>query len=139
MAVDKFGYRYGPRVLLRLPVDSSTTAIDAGDMLTLGTAGYVQKAAANDTIYAIAAEKVAVPSADGGAYVLADVSSESVYEYPPDAGSVTAALLLLTCDAGGARSINIDASTDDCLQIVGCDVDANTVLVRLVRILAGVV
>lgn len=138
MAVDRFGFRYGTQVPLRLPVDSSSSDIDANDMLTLGTAGYVQKAAADDTICGFAMEKMTAPSADGGRYVLVDISCETVYEYPPDAGTVTAALLTKTCDAGGARSVNIDATVDDCLQICQVDVDANTVYVRRINILVGV-
>lgn len=138
MAGDVYGYRFGPRVLVKMPVDSSTTAIEAGDMLTLATAGYVKQAAAGDIVYGVAYDRVAVPAADGDAYVVVDVSREAVYEYPPDTGSVTAALLMLTCDLGGPRSINIDASADDCLQIVQCNVTENTVLVRIVSILTGV-
>ena len=138
MAVDRFGYRRGPQVEVRLPIDSSSSAIDAGDMLTLGTAGYVQKAAADDTICGFAMEKQAAPSADGDRYILVDISCESVYEYPPDTGTVTVGLLTKTCDAGGARSVNIDATVDDCLQICQVDVDANTVYVRRVNILVGV-
>lgn len=139
MAGDKYGYRFGERVLVKVPVDSSTTAIEAGDMITLGTAGYAQQAAAGDIAYGVAYDRVAVPSADGDAYVVVDISRESVYEYPPDTGSVTAALLFLTCDVGGPRSINIDASTDDCIEIVQANVTDNTVFIRLLPIFAGVV
>lgn len=142
MAIDLYGYREnagGKQLLIPVLIDSSSAAIDVNDMLTKGTAGYFQKAAAGDIVECFAAGKCAVPSADGGVSILADFSTESVYEYPPDAGTVTQALVPLTTDTGGARSVDIDASTDDCLQIVRVDVGANTVFVRRIPIYVGVV
>ena len=79
MALDSFGYREGPRMLVSLPVDSSTADITAGDILAWGTAGYVQQAAAGANIVAgIAAETVASPSADGDVSILVDVSELSM-------------------------------------------------------------
>lgn len=124
-------YRYGARTVVSLPVDASTSAITVGDFLVLGTAGYVQQAAAGDVPIAVAVSSVASPSADGGAYVTADVSLESVYECKPDAGSVTAALLGKTMDLGGARTINIDAGVDNCVRCVKADAVNNTVYVSL--------
>lgn len=127
MALDSFGYREGPRMLVSLPVDSSTADITAGDILAWGTAGYVQQAAAGANIVAgIAAETVASPSADGDVSILVDVSELSIYEFPPDAGNVTQAIVGTTMDVGGARSANIDASADDVVVCVRVDVDANT-------------
>ena len=126
MALDSFGYREGPRMLVSLPVDSSTADITAGDILAWGTAGYVQQAAAGANIVAgIAAETVASPSADGDVSILVDVSELSIYEFPPDAGNVTQAIVGTTMDVGGARSANIDASADDVVVCVRVDVDAN--------------
>jgi len=138
MAADKYGYRFGPRVIIQCPVDASTTALDAGDMVVLGTAGYVQKAAAGDLVMGVTCDKMAVPAADGDALINVDISRESVYEYPPDTGTVTAGLLFKTCDVGGARSVDIDATVDDCLEIVRVDVTNNTVYVRLRPTFAGV-
>jgi len=134
----RYGYVKGERVTLACPVDASTTAIVAGDMLTLGTAGYVQQAAAGDIPYGVAMDPCAVPAADGAKSVLVDISKDSVYRYPPDAGSVTQALLFKTCDVGGPQSINIDATVDDVIYIVGVDVDSNTVLIQIAPTPAGV-
>lgn len=134
------GYKRGPRVLQVVPVDASSASISVGDMLTMGTAGFFQKATAGDIAYCVADEDLTVPSGgtDGDLSIRADFSNEAVYRYRPDAGSVTAALRMKTCDVGGAQSVNIDASANDCLQVVNVDTVNNLLDVRLVRILAGV-
>lgn len=134
-----YGYRFGPQVLVKAKVDSSTSAIKKYDMLTWATAGYVKQASANDTIIGFSNDDCAVPSADGDAEILMDVSTLSIYEYPPDTGTVTQALVGYTMDCGGAKSVNIDASTDDCLEVVAADVGKNTIFVRRVAVLTGVV
>lgn len=139
MAGDKYGYRHGPRVPVAFLVDSSTpAAIEVGDMVSLVSAGYIGQAAAGDIPMGVAMDRSAVPSADGDIKILVDISREAVYEYPPDTGSVTQALVGLTCDVGGARSINIDASTDDVIEIVGADVTNNSVFIRLRPTYSGV-
>lgn len=127
----RYGYVKGERIPVQAPVDASTTAIVVGDMLTLGTAGYVQQAAAGDIPYGVAMEPCAAPAADGAKKVLVDISKEVVYRYPPDTGSVTAALLFTTMDVGGPQSINIDATTDNSIKCVGVDTDTNTILIKL--------
>lgn len=144
MANDNYGYRYGKRLLVKYPVDASTSDIVEGDMLilgdgTTGTAGYVLQASAGDLCFGFAAEGVSSPSTDGDVSILVDVSDQSVYEFAPDAGSVTQAIVGLTCDVGGARTINIDASTDDCILIRSVDTAANTLRISKVRSEAGVV
>ncbi len=140
MADLKYGYVEGQQILVRFPVDSSTSAIAMGDMISFGTAGYVKQAAANDTILGFAAEVLATaPSNDGDVSILVDVSTTAIYRFPPDEGTVTAALAMLTCDCGGPRSVNIDASTDDCILIVRCDVAANELYIQRRHALAGVV
>lgn len=134
----RYGYVKGERNAVSYPVDSGTTAIVVGDLITMGTAGYVQQAAAGDLIYGVAMEPCAVPTADGAKTCLVDISKHSIYRYPPDAGSVTAALLFKTCDVGGPQSINIDATVDDVIYIVGVDVDSNTLLVQISPTPAGV-
>ena len=134
----RYGYVKGERIPVQLPVDSSTTAIVVGDLLTLSTAGYVKQAAAGDLVYAVAMDACPVPTADGAKSVLADISKDSVYRYPPDAGSVSAGLLFKTCDVGGAQSANIDATVNDQLYIVGVDTDTNTILCSISPTPAGV-
>jgi hypothetical protein len=138
--VDSYGFREGPRKLESLPVDSSTSAIRAGDFLTQATAGFYKRAASGDTIYAIAAASLdTAPSADGGAYILADVSNESVYEYPAATGTLTAAMSGQNCDAGGPRGLDVTAATDKAFYIISVDLSTATALVRLNRTAAGVV
>jgi len=138
--VDSYGFREGPRKLESLPVDSSTSAIRAGDFLTLATAGYYKRASAGDTIYGIAAASLdTAPTSDGLSYILADVSNESTYEYPAGTGTLTLAMSGLNCDAGGARSLDVTAATDKAFYIISVDLSTATALVRLNRTAAGVV
>lgn len=139
MASPPSGYRSGPQMMVYALVDSSSSDISAGDFLTLGTAGYVQQAGAGDTVFGIAQEDCTAPSADGGAGLLVDRSPLSIYEYPPDTGTVTQALVGTTMDVGGAQSINIDASTDDCIRVHAVDTARNTLLVSFIYTDAGVV
>ena len=139
MANTQYGYVQGPRNLMRYRVDSTTAAIVVGDMVSLATAGYCQQISAGELPLGVAFEAVASPAADGDASILVDISEESVYRYPPDAGSATVALIGTTMDVGGAQSIDIDASTDDCILVVDVDAVANEILVQMIRKPAGVV
>ena len=143
MANLNHGYKYGERIPVRVPLDASTTAIDYGDMLTVGTAGYYQKAVAGDIPYGVAMEDVEtseIPSADGGRYITMDVSRQSVYRYAVGAGTVTAAMRGKTCDTFLAQSIDVTASTDDQVLIVEVDTVNNEALVQLlIPSLGGVV
>lgn len=131
-------YATGRRRLVPYPVDSTTADIEVGDMLSLATAGYVQQISAGELLLGFAAEKVSSPSADGDVTILVDTSDESTYWYPPDSGTVTQALCGLTCDVGGAQSIDIDASADDCVLIHEVNTDDNLVRISKVNTLAGV-
>lgn len=69
--------------------------------------------------------------------VAMNISREAVYEMPVDE-AITAAsakiLMFKTCDIvvnGGIQQADIGASSDDVIQIVGFDVAAQTVYVRL--------
>lgn len=132
----QYGYKHGKRLIRRFPVDSATADISVGDLLEWGTAGYVQQAGAGDLPMGVAVEAVASPSSDGDVYISVDVSEEAIFAYPPDAGSVTAGLVGKTCDIGGAQSLNIDASTDDCIEIVGVDTVANLAFCRVLTSVA---
>lgn len=136
-----YGYRYGPQVLVRYPVKASST-IDMFDAVVVDASGDVSAAAAGANIdtfcgWAIG-EVTTAPTNDGDVSILVDVSTLSVYEIPPDAGTVTGALRYKTCDLGGAQSANIDASADDCLLIQNVDTDANTCFVSRVSGPGGV-
>lgn len=135
MAINaKLGYRRGPQVIQRMKVDGNGTfPIEVGMILCLGSAGYVQLAAAgeNNPIGWAASRLESDPGSDGDAAIDVDVSELAVYEIAPDAGSVTQALAGKTCDIGGSQSADIDASADDVLTIEGVDTDRNTLFVRL--------
>lgn len=130
MAADKYGYRFGERMIVEYGVDSTGGTISAGDHVKWATAGYVAVCSAGDNPIGVAVADQVAGSADGDVSVRVDISEWSVYEYPPDTGTVTVGLAGLTCDLGGARSIDIDASADDNIKIVSVDTSANTVLVR---------
>ena len=135
-----YGYREGVRRIITLPVDSSSLAIEVGDQIAEATAGYMKAVTAtSDVVIGVATSKSAIPGSDGALTVEVDVSQDSIYEYPPDAGTVTAGLAQRMTDSGGALSINIDASSVDCWLIQRVDTVANTVFVSLVRKHIGVV
>ena len=131
-----YGYRYGPQQIEFWPVDSSSTAIVAGDPVSFATAGYIKKAAAGDVIRGIAIDALAtaeLPGSDGAVKIRVDVATTSVYEYPPDSGSVTEALRGTYLDFGGSQTIDIDATTDKTFYVVGVNTITNTVHVSMVR------
>jgi hypothetical protein len=71
---------------------------------------------------------------------MVDISTLSMYQVPPDTGSVTQALAGRAADCGAdARSVDIDGSTTDDIIIAEVDVDGNTLLVRLAPTFTGVV
>ncbi|MCP4069856.1 MAG: hypothetical protein GY741_16410 [Phycisphaeraceae bacterium] len=137
---DSYGYRYGNRVIVKKLLDSDSAAITAGDIITTSdaTAGYVKEADATGELFAgVAVTSASSPSADGGAFVLVDVSQESVYEYPADSGTPAAADAGFTCDIAAARSINFDASATDNVKIHRVDTDASTLFVSFITDYAG--
>lgn len=132
-------YLHGPQTLVRMLVDSSTSAISVGDFVVAASAGYVKQASAGESPVGIACEVSAVPTADGDLAIMVDVSRGSVWEYPPDAGTVSQALCNTTMDIGGPASINIDASSQDVIIVRAVDLVANTLHVSLIPTYAGVV
>ncbi len=130
-----FKYREGRRNLRKLPLAATSAAIEAGDAITASgaTSGFFKEVdASGEAVVGIAASKVDSPGADGDLFVMCDISPESVYEVPPDSGSVAVTLRLKTADVGAdARSVNIDASVLSDILITEIDSDANTMLVQL--------
>ena len=108
-----YGYRQGERRIVTAKVDSSTSTISAGDILTIATAGYVKQAAAGDAPCAIAIDGCTAPSSDGLKTIRVDVSPESVYEYPPDTGTVTQAL------ANTRFKVQLDTGTEVLAHVAG--------------------
>lgn len=134
----QYGYREGRRILVEKELDADTAAIAVGEILTVGSTGYVKRAGAGETVYGIAAQASASPAADGDLSIMVDISEQSIYEYPPDGGSVTQALVGTTMDVGGPQSINIDASVVDNVKCVRVDTDANTLFVQFSLTYTGV-
>lgn len=134
-----YGYRRGPRNEIQARLDSTTSTVNVGDMLTLATAGYYKQASAGDVVHGVATSYSTAPSTDGEKSVTMDISPDALYAYPPDSGTVTVALIGLTCDVGGAQSVAIAASTDDCLLIRDVDVASNLVYVQIRPAFAGVI
>src|SRR5574343_98123 len=141
MAYDTmYGYREGARSPVQaLVATGGTFPIKVGDLISISSGGYVSQAAAGDVAFGVAMAQIDTdPGTNGYATLLVDTSQESIYEYPPDAGTVSQALVGKTCDVGGAKSINIDASADDCILIVAANTDRNTVRIQLKTSYTGV-
>lgn len=131
-----YGYHSGPITYRRYPV-SNTAAIEQGDLLkietvTIGGVGNceaVTPCGAGDEPVCVAAEKCDVPTTDGDYTVLCYVGDKStLFAYPADEGTINGTLRFKTMDVGGAQSINIDASTDDCVYVWDVD-EVNDVLI----------
>jgi hypothetical protein len=138
MAANRFEYRQtggAARQPVRVFLDSTTADLEVGTAVTTSgaTSGYYKEVdASGEAVAGITMERVSSPSVDGGASVLIDQSNQSVYEVPPDAGSVTEALRGKTCDVGAdGKSADIDASADDSIYILDVDTDANTLRVQI--------
>ena len=142
MAVPKFEYRKGERLLGKRPLDSTSADISDGRAITTAgaTSGYFKEVdGAAEAVSGISVQTVASPSADGGADVLVDISPDSVYEVAPDSGTAAITNVGKTCDVGAdGLTIDHDGSTTDDILIVGVDLDANTYLVQLRPSAAGV-
>ena len=139
MSSRPWGYRSGPLVLREYKMDSAGAGgLDPGDFVIAGTAGYVQIATAGDKPLGVAYSVGTDPSADGDTSVLVSIDPNAIYEYPPDAGSVSQGLVSTTMDIGGPDSIDIDASADDIIVVMGVNIDRNTLFVKLIPTYAGV-
>jgi hypothetical protein len=139
-----FAYREGERrpVWMKLDKDSADTVVGMAMTESGATSGYIKEVdASGEAVIGFAMQIVEVTGAsDGLCSVLVDVSEESVYEVGPDAGTVTQALVNKTMDVGAnGLSVNIDASSTDDIEVIGVDTVANTLSIRLRRVLAGVV
>jgi len=139
MANLSYGYVKGERLFIALPVKSGET-FAAGDLISLDSNGFVQQAAAGENAIGVAFDPCdSAPASDGAFTVQVDVSPESVYLFPPSSGSLTQAMVGKTCDVGGAQSIDITASADDCILIQSVDTVNNLAYITIRRVLAGVV
>lgn len=137
---DKYGYRFGPQLIVTYPMDSAGSSnVIPGDHVKFSTAGYVVACGAGDNPIGVATSVGVDPGTDGYETVQVDISEWSVYEYPIGTGTGTLAMTKLTCDLAGARSIDVTASADDNIVIVKVDTVNNTALIRHTYPVAGVV
>jgi len=132
------GYVSGDRQILPYLVTASASIV-AGDLVVLDSSGFLSPAAAggNDPI-GVAFDTVTGGAADGDVTCGVDVSPTTLYRYTVGTGTITQAMLGKTCDLAGPTSIDVTASTDDCVEIIQADVTNNRAIVRIVRTPAGV-
>jgi hypothetical protein len=131
-----YGYRKGIQQPVMLPLDSTSADITATSTAITdsgATSTYFKEVdAAGERVVGWSISKVDSPSADGGAFVKVDISTTSIYEFPPDAGTVDYSLVGKTCDIGAdGQSVDINGSSDDSLRIVDVDTTNNTCFVQL--------
>ncbi len=133
----KYGYSYGPRVVVTARV-ADTGTIDEGDIVVLDAvggaagSGYIKKwSAASDPVVGVALEKVdPKPAADGDASIQIVLAMPgSVFVYP--AQSVSRARCFQTCDINGAQSINVSADVYRNAWIVEVDEEMGLAYVML--------
>lgn len=138
MAALNYGYRYGERDLVSHPVKAGETW-EAGDGIVLSS-GYLAKAAAGGSLWAVAFDAVVTaPAANGDIFATVDRSTSSTYEWPVGTGTITQAMVGTTCDISGSQGIDVTASADDCILIVKPNVALNTALIQIRPAAAGVV
>lgn len=139
MANLNLGYVSGERQIRPYKVNAGS-AIVAGDFVYLDSDGYLRPAVAgtNDP-FGVAFDTVTGGSADGDVSCSVDISLHSLYRVSVGTGTLTQAMLGMVCDLAGATSIDVTASTDDCVQIVDVDLTNQYAIVRLVSSPAGVV
>jgi hypothetical protein len=130
-------YRYGMRSIEPYPVKAAAV-IKAGDFCKLDASGNIEPCASGDTATLVSVDTITGGASDGDVSCRADSSTESVYEYPPDSGTLTLALQLKTCDVGGPQSIDPDASADDGILIRKVDTNTNTAFISLAGVYSGV-
>ena len=140
----KYGYSYGPRIVITAKV-SDTGTIDDGDIVVLDAvggdegSGYVKKwSAASDPVVGVALEKVdSAPSDDGDESIQIVLALPgSVFVYP--ASGITQAACYQCCDIDGAQSIDFDADTYQNAWIVEVDAEAGLAYVMFKGPFTGV-
>jgi hypothetical protein len=133
----KYGYSYGPRVVVTARV-ADTGTIDDGDIVVLDAvggatgAGYIKKwSTASDPVVGVALERVdPKPDADGDASIQIVLAMPgSVFVYP--AQDVAQGHCFQTCDINGAQSVNVAADTYKNAWIVEVDEEMGLAYVML--------
>jgi len=108
----------------------ASQAIAQNDMLKPDGSGNYTPIAAGDIPVAVSEAKLASQTSAGTLFK-ADFDHAMLYWFPPDTGTVSASLRGKKMDTGGAQSIDIDSSTDGCIECVDVDIDRNLLLVRI--------
>lgn len=130
MANPDYGVKTGPSTIVTLPVKSANTW-ENGDFLVLSS-GYLAVGAAGGSVFGVAVGDVPTAgSADGDLFAEVEVNEDALLYYPVGTGTMTQAMAGKTCDIGGAASLDVTASTDDCIYIVRPDVTNNAAWCRL--------
>lgn len=138
-ATMNYGYRSGERCGVPWPLADGVT-VNVGDLMTKDSNGFCTPATAGDKVYGVSMDKVPTAgAADGDIVIVVDTSPDTLYEYPPASGSVSQAIVGKTCDSGGVKSVDVTASTNDDLFIVGMNSASNVYYVKLRVNPAGVV
>lgn len=136
-----FDFAYGDRVLVRLPLDSTSADIEVGDAITASgaTANYYKEVdATSESTVGVAVEKVTSPTTDGGATVLVNVSEQAYYRVNVGTGTLAETMKLKSCDiAATGDAIDVTASTTDNVLIHDVDVDDNSCIVSLIMATYG--
>lgn len=126
----------GPTQFKPYALDADTDAITVGMAITTtgATSGYVQNVdGSGDSMVGIAVDRASSPSSDGAIEVLVSIGKDTIYKVPPDAGTVTQALVHKTMDVGAdGLSVNIDASATDDILCVGVDTVENVCFVKII-------
>jgi len=107
---------------------------DQGAFLKLSS-GYLTACSAGDVPYGVARDRMTTamsPATSGDVVAGVFVGPNNHYRYPPDAGTVAITDVFKKMDVGGARSVNIDASTDSCLICIDVDTTNNELIVQLI-------
>lgn len=134
----KYGYVYGPRSMVEVPLAASQTFTDNGGKFVEvknGTAGYATIVGDGGNYIDGWAETGAYTSdaTAGQDWVNMDTSCNSVY-YMPANTTVTQSMVGTLCDitvTSNVQSAAVDASTDDLLYIVDVDITNQAVYVKI--------
>lgn len=126
-----------------LEVKASATW-DRGAFLKRDSNGYIEVCGAGDIPIGVAADELVTadsPSSDGDITRPVYRGPNNYYRYPADSGTPTIAIADKKMDVGGARSVDIDASTNGsliCRDVIVRDGETLVVVQLNPAVLAGV-
>lgn len=129
----------GIPVVVDVPVKLGVT-IEQYDFVVQDGDGDIAPATAGAKPFGRALGRIPVASAADGAFRLqVDVSQETLYWHAVGTGTAAITMRGKSCDIAGAATIDVTASTDDCILIHDVDVTNNRVLCSLIALPTGVV